>query len=269
MRSSSTGVGALTVFRTLVPRLLSLTVAGIAIGSFSYVDRLDAQVLDGLKRQTESAVVHKGGQVIREAIDCAVGDPKCDKPAPSPPPAPDAPSPAPSGTPAGEPAAPALVQEFSATVTPWITRDAQGWDHMTDRVTFTGDAVAGAAGRNEHQILLCDKGRKWKATFQFYFVEGVSALETRDYTMATRIGEDVILGGFYMPLASRFKEGTVTLNSVGSDLVSGTARATYTASAYLRLKSGTPPETHTVEASFQARVVPEISKETAPACFWE
>lgn len=265
MRKSSTGVGALTLFRALVSRLPSLAVAGIAIGSFSYADRLEAQVLDGLKRQTESAVVHKGGQVIREAIDCAVGDPKCDKPAPSTPPAPDAPP----GTPAGGPAAaPALIQEFSATVTPWITRDTQGWDHITDRVTFSGTAVAGSAG-NEHQILLCDPDRKWRATFRFFGYDDVSALETRDYPISPRIAEGVILAGIYMPLASRFREGAVTLDSVGPDVVTGTARARYDPSGYLRLQSGTLPKEHVLEASFQARIVPTLTRESVPACFWE
>jgi hypothetical protein len=258
-------------------RLVGILAAALVASLLPASAPATAQVMEGLRQQAESAVVHKGGQVIREAIDCALGEPKCEKEQSSAPVAPDAANSTPAEGSAAQAAAPGalpsaapdLVREFTATVTPWITRDAQGWDHLEERIVFTGDAVVGEVRDAEHHIVLCDGAHKWKATLQFYFADD-AGIQPGDYPIVKRVqAGTTVMAGFFMPLATTFQEGTVTIDAAGPAIVTGTVRATYAASKYLRLQSGTAPDVHTVEASFRARVVSTITKETAPACYWE
>jgi hypothetical protein len=114
---------------------------------------------------------------------------------------------------------------------------------------------------------MCDAEGGWFGSFRITnLADGVTSLETRLYPMNHRPREYTV-AALDVPSGSRLTSGSITLESVTSDFVTGSVRVDYAGSPTLRLVSGDPPREYAVEASFRARVVDKLTPEAAPECY--
>jgi hypothetical protein len=166
-------------------------------------------------------------------------------------------------------ATPASAQDeeaFTATVTPWVRYDSEGRGHVVERGEFAGDAVV----ENHPNFVLfrmCDAEGEWNGTIRMtQLPDGVGSLQARTYPMNHRPRE-YTTSAFDVPSGSRVTSGSITLESVASDVVVGSVQVRYQGSRNLRLASGEPPAEYALEMSFRAPVVEALTPDVAPECY--